>query len=83
MLREMCEVLEGILAVVREELEGKRAERAKAESTARTLQAELTELRGESRKTLETVTALVERATRAEGRLEDLAKGAGGQRDRS
>ena len=49
----------------------------KAESTARTLQAELTELRGESRKTLETVTVWVERATRAEAQLEELAKGTG------
>ena len=60
-----------------EELERERVERAKAESTARTLQAELTELRGESRKTLETVTAWVERATRAEAQLEELAKGTG------
>ena len=66
-----------------EEFELERVERAKAESTARTLQAELTELRVESRKTLETVTAWVERASRAEARLEELAKGAGGQGDRS
>ena len=63
-----------------EELERERVERAKAESTARTLQAELTELRDEKRKTLETVTAWVERATRAEARLEEFAKGAGERR---
>jgi chromosome segregation ATPase len=62
------------LAKAGEELERERVERAKAESTARTLQAELAELRGESRKTLETVTAWIERATRAEARLEELAK---------
>ena len=44
-----------------EELE--RVEWVKAESTAGTLQAELTELRAESRKTLENVTAWVERVT--------------------
>jgi len=60
------------LAKAGEELERERVERAKAESTARTLQAELTELRDESRKALE---AWVERATRAEARLEELAKG--------
>ena len=60
-----------------EELERVRVERARAESTARTLEAELMKLRDESRKTLETVTAWVERATRAEARLEELAKGAG------
>ena len=60
-----------------EELERERVERAKAESTAQTLQAELTKLRDESRKTLETVAAWVERATRAEARLEELSKGAG------
>jgi len=68
-----------------EELERERVERVKAESTGRTLQAELTELRVESRKGLE---AWVERASRAEARLgsarlEELAKGAGGQGDRS
>jgi chromosome segregation ATPase len=63
-----------------EELERERVERAKAESTARTLQAELTELRVESRRATETVAAWVERATRAEARLEELAKGAGGHR---
>ncbi len=65
------------LAKAEEELERERIERAKAESTASTLQAELTELRDEKRKTLETVTAWVERASRAEARLEELAKGAG------
>jgi len=63
-----------------EELERERVERAKAESTARTLEGELTELRGESRKTLETVAVWVERASRAEARLEELAKGAGERR---
>ncbi len=58
-----------------EALEQERVERTKAESTARTLQAELTELRAEKRKTLETVTVWVERASRAEARLEELAKG--------
>jgi hypothetical protein len=43
-------------------------------------QVELTKLRDESRKTLETVTAWVERATRAEARLEEFAKGAGERR---
>src|SRR5512135_1396554 len=60
-----------------EELERERVERAKAESTASTLEAELTKLRVESRKALE---AWVERASRAEARLEELAKGAGGHR---
>jgi septal ring factor EnvC (AmiA/AmiB activator) len=58
-----------------EELERERVERAKAESTARTLQAELTELRVESRRATETVAVWVERASRAEARLEELAKG--------
>ena len=61
------------LAKAGEELERERVERAKAESTARTLEAELTELRVESRKALETVTSWVERASRAEARLEELA----------
>ena len=65
------------LAKAGEEFERERVERAKAESTASTLEAELTKLRDESRKTLETVTAWVERASRAEARLEELAKGAG------
>ena len=64
-----------------EELERERVERAKAESTARTLQAELTELRVESRRATETVAVWVERASRAEARLEELAKGAGGRTD--
>ena len=64
-----------------EELEQERVERAKAESTTRTLQAELTVLRDESRKTLEKVTSRVERATRAEARPEELEKGAGGRSD--
>jgi hypothetical protein len=72
------ELARAALTKAGEELERERVERAKAESTARTLEAELTELRVESRKTLETVTAWVERASRAEARLEDLAKGAGG-----
>src|SRR5512147_87974 len=59
------------------ELERERVERGKTESTARTLEAELTELRDEKRKTMETVTAWVERAARAEARLEVLANGAG------
>jgi hypothetical protein len=63
--------------------ERERVERAKAESIARTLEAELTELRDEKRKTLETVTAWVERASRAEARLEELERGAGEQGDRS
>jgi hypothetical protein len=54
-----------------EDLERERVERAKAESTAHTLQAELTELRGESRRTLEMITSWVERVTRAEVRLEE------------
>lgn len=62
-----------------EELERERVERAKAEITARTLQAELTELRVESRQAMETVTAWVERATRAEARLEELEKGTWGR----
>jgi chromosome segregation ATPase len=65
------------------ELERGRIGRAKVESTARALQAKLTELRDEERKALETVTAWVERASRAEARLEELAKRAGGQGDRS
>ena len=65
------------LTKAEEELARERVERAKAEATVGTLQAELTELRGESRKALETVTAWVERASRAEARLEELAKGAG------
>lgn len=65
------------LAKAKEEFEQECVERAKAESTVGALQAELTELRGESRKALGTVTAWVERATRAEARLEELAKGAG------
>jgi hypothetical protein len=56
------------------ERERERVERAKAEATVRTLEAELSELRVESRKALETVTTWVERATRAEARLEELAK---------
>jgi len=63
------------LAKAGEKLERERVERAKAEATVRTLQAEPTELRVESRKALE---AWVERASRAKARLEDLAKGAGG-----
>lgn len=63
-----------------EELDRERIERAKAESTARTLQAELAELRVESRKVQET---WVERATRAEARVEELAKGAEGQNHQS
>ena len=58
------ESAQGSLTKAGEELERERVERAKAESTARTLEAELAELRAESRKTLETVTACVERATR-------------------
>ena len=58
-----------------EKLEQERVERAKAENTARLLQAEVSELRGESRKAMETVTAWVERASRAEAKLEELAKG--------
>jgi chromosome segregation ATPase len=58
-----------------EELERERVERARAESTARTLQAELAELRVESRRATETVAVWVERASRAEARLEELAKG--------
>jgi chromosome segregation ATPase len=58
-----------------EELERERVERARTESTAGTLQAELTKLRDEGRKALE---AWVERASRAEARLEELAKGASG-----
>jgi outer membrane murein-binding lipoprotein Lpp len=65
------------------QLERERVERAKAESTARTLRAEVTELRVESRQTLETVTAWVEQATRAEARLGELAKGAEGPGHRS
>ena len=45
---------------------------AEAESTVGTLQAELAELRVENRKAIE---AWVERASRAEARLEELAKG--------
>ena len=60
-----------------EELEQERVERAKAENTVGILQTEVTELRAESRKALETVTAWVERASRAEARLEELAKGKG------
>jgi outer membrane murein-binding lipoprotein Lpp len=63
-----------------EELARERVERAKAESTVGTLQAEMTKLRAESHKALETVTAWVERASRAEARLEELAKGAGERR---
>jgi chromosome segregation ATPase len=65
------------LTKAEEELEQERVERAKAENTVGILQAEVTELRAESRKALETVTAWVERASRAEARLEELAKGAG------
>ncbi|MGA8351196.1 MAG: hypothetical protein WB773_25615 [Isosphaeraceae bacterium] len=73
-----------LLTVLSEpQLEWGRVERAKAESTARTLQAEVTELRVESRQTLETVTAWVEQATRAEARLGELAKGAEGPGHRS
>jgi len=68
------------LAKAEEELEQERVERAKAENTVGILQAEITELRGESRKALETVTVWVERASRAEARLEELAKGAGERR---
>ena len=50
---------------------GEEPERAKAESTTRTLQAELTELRVESRQEL---TAWVERASRAEALLRQYAK---------
>jgi outer membrane murein-binding lipoprotein Lpp len=60
-----------------------RVERVKAESTARTLHAEVTELRVEGRQELERVTAWVERATRAEAWLEELAKSAEGQGHRS
>ena len=63
-----------------EELERERVERAKAESAACTLNAELTELRIESRRATETVAVWVERASRAEARLEELAKGVGGHR---
>src|SRR5512135_2734235 len=65
------------LAKAGEELEQERVERTKAENTARLLETEVTDLRAESRKALETVTAWVERASRAEARLEELAKGAG------
>ena len=65
------------LTKAEEELERERVEHAKAESTARMLEIEVTELRAESRKALDTVTAWVERASRAEARLEELAKGAG------
>ena len=58
-------------------LEQERVERAKAETTVRTLEGEFAKLRDENRKTLETVTAWVERASRAEARLEELEKGAG------
>ena len=71
------ESVRGALVKAEEELP-ERVERAKAEATVGTLQAELTELRDESRKALETVTAWVERASRAEARLEELAKCAGG-----
>jgi outer membrane murein-binding lipoprotein Lpp len=63
-----------------EELEREWVEQARAESTARMLEAELARLRDESRKTLKTITAWVERASRAEARLEELAKGAGEHR---
>jgi len=56
---------------------GEELERERVESTARTLQAQLAELRVESRKGVE---AWVERASRAEARLEELAKGAGERR---
>ncbi len=56
-----------------EELEREQVGRARAESTAQTLQAELTEIRAEGRKTLETVATWVERATRAETKLGELA----------
>ncbi len=55
------------------ELEREQVERARAESTAQTLYTEVAELRAESRKTLETVASWVERATRAETKLEELA----------
>jgi chromosome segregation ATPase len=57
---------------VRGDLEREQVGRARAESTAQTLQAELAELRAEGRKTLETVASWVERATRAETKLEEL-----------
>src|SRR5512135_1717212 len=57
---------------VEEEFQGKEVERAKAEASIGTLQAELTALRAESRKALDTVAAWAERASRAEARLEEL-----------
>ena len=71
------ESAQAALTKIGEELEQERVERAKADNSARMLQTEVTELRAESRKALETVTAWVERASRAEARLEELAKGAG------
>ena len=68
------------LVKAKEELADERVERARAEATIGTLTAELTELRGESRKALDAVTAWVERASRAEARLEELAKGGGERR---
>ena len=65
---------------VEEELQRKEVERAKAEASVGTLQAELAELRAESRKALDTIAAWVERASRAEARLEELVKGAGERR---
>ena len=43
-------------------------------------ETKVTELRAESRKAMETVTAWVERASRAQARLEELAKGVGERR---
>ena len=54
------ESAQAALANASEELELEQVERAKAESTARTLVVELMKLRDESRQTLETVTAWTE-----------------------
>lgn len=71
------ESLRATLKKADEELQHRELERAKAEASVGTLQAELTELRAESRKALDTVAAWAERASRAETRLDELARGAG------
>lgn len=71
------EALRASLRMIEEELQSKEVERAKAEASVGTLQAELAELRAESRKALDTVAAWVERASRAEARLEELERRAG------
>src|SRR5512135_1520094 len=57
-----------------EELEAARVEQAQATQTAALLQAEVERLRAEGQKAVENLTAWVERATKAETKLEALER---------